>query len=377
MGRRPWFSERISRPGVEQPSYEEQLLLSEHDIHVMTSEYIDKYKKLERDFRQKTSLTHLDISILLIAATFQVLRWALLRNDTMRFNKASDSDKFFENIAGSLGEYLPASVETIVTDHTVPYDAIRLSDRFKGIYSEGTGISGVNHRYKTLGHDPLAGWVVGTANIATNTLSVNDVSSLFPSYHIRNQEFYAKTSLLQIMDWSIDMVQEKPEVIGAAFLKQAVHYSTDVFTKQGLPLPIINQVSPEASKFLVGNNIDVYSVTRGMAFSLLINKLIAMFHRLFFDSHSDDPKLYDVRTRKIVMYSNTLSTAINLGYVSLTKDFKALDVGGMLVTLWRILTDRKKIHEIKMEFIQKTLDDCFKKEEDAVNQRLAQYGFQI
>ena len=110
MGRRPWFSERISRPGVEQPSYEEQLLLSENDIHVMTSEYIDKYKKLERDFRQKTSLTHLDISILLIAATFQVLRWALLRNDTMRFNKASDSDKFFENIAGSLGEYLPASV---------------------------------------------------------------------------------------------------------------------------------------------------------------------------------------------------------------------------------------------------------------------------
>ncbi len=355
-------------------NYKKQLLLNDNEIAQITSRHMARYDELKRQFLSKSSLTKLDLSILLFTAALQCLRWAIITNDSGRFSQASDADRE----VAKLGEYLPADVETLLSDHTVPYDAVVQSERFKSIYPEfSTGVAGTNHRYTTLGHDPLAGWIFGTANIATNTLSVNKMSELFPSYHIRNQQFYAKTTLPQIMTWSANLLTDKPEVLGVSFLKQAVHYGTDVFTKQGLPIPVINTVSPEVSAFLIGNRIDLYSVTRGIALTMLINKLVEMFHRLFFNPSQDDKRLYEIRTRKTIMYSNTLSSLINAGYVGVTGNLKRLDVGGMLVTLWRILTDERAIRRLEIEFIEKTLDGELQKEEDEINQRLANYGFRI
>ena len=169
----------------------------------------------------------------------------------------------------------------------------------------------------------------------------------------------------------------KPEVVGAAFAKQIVHFGTDAFTIQGLPVPVINVISQETSKFLIGNQIDTYSVTRGAMLAIFINKIVEMCHRMYFDKNSDDERLYEVRTRKILTYSNTMSSILNVGYVGVTGNFKKLDLGGIFVTLWRILNDRKEIEKIRWEFIQKTLDGELKKEEDEVNQRLAKFGFKI
>ena len=358
----------------EKLSYEEQLRLSDAEIQKLTEQHMERYAKLQKEFLTRTALTAGDMALLMFTAALQSLRWMVLQNDVGRFDSAGQADQAVENV----GSYLPANFETLLSDHTVPYDAIARSERFKNIYpDESTGISGANHRYTTLGHDPVAGWLFGTANIATNTLTANKPLELFPSYHIRNQEFYAKTNVVKVMQWSWEMLGEKPLVVGGSFLKQAVHYSTDIFTRQGLPIPMINSLSPEASAFLIGNGIDVYSVTRGIALSLLINKLVEMFHRLFFNPSCDDEKLYEVRTRKIIMYSNTLSSVLNLGYVGLTGNLKALDFGGILVTLWRILTDQKAIRKIEIEFMEKTLDGELQKEEDEVNQRLAKYGFKI
>lgn len=370
-----WFSNmKAGAVSNRHDDYKKRLLLNETEIKEITSKHMARYSQLQQEFLSKSALTKLDLSILVFTAALQCLRWALIKNGVGRFDQASDADREMARF----GEYLPADIGSLLSDHTVPYDAIKRSDRFKSIYPElSTGIAGANHRYTTLGHDPLAGWIFGTANIATNTLSVNNPSSLFPSYHIRNQEFYAKTSLPQIMDWSVSMLADKPEVIGGSFLKQVVHYGTDVFTQQGLPIPIINTVSPEASAFLIGNRIDLYSVTRGMALSMLINKLVEMFHRLFFNPARDDKRLYEIRTRKIIMYSNTLSSVLNVGHVGITGDLKSLDIGGILVTLWRILTDEKAIRKLEIEFMEKTLEGELEKEEDEINERLSQWGFQI
>lgn len=102
-----------------------------------------------------------------------------------------------------------------------------------------------------------------------------------------------------------------------------------------------------------------------------------MVHKLYYDSSCDDKKLYEVRTRKVLTYSNMLSSVINVGYVGITKDLSRLDVGGILVTLWRILNDEKKIRKIEEDFIQKILDNEFKQEEDEVKQDLAKLGFEI
>ena len=361
-------------------NYDRQLSFSDEEVHVFSQAYIEKYRKLEYEFCKKTKLTSLDISIMLVAAALQTLRWYFMDNKSLRFNTDKDADNAFNGVfgkKGTIGEYLPADVASLLTDHSVPYDTVKRSARFKTIYpGESVGLSGTNHRYKTLGHDPVAGWIVGTANIATNTLAVNDWSRLFPSYHVKDNCIDGKTSLSNIMQWSYDIACDNPEVIGLSFLKQALHYSTDVFTTQGLPLPGINSLSPEASKFLIGNGIDVYSVTRGMAMAALINKLVEMFHKLFYNEHSDgDPRLYEVRSRKIVTYSNTLSSVLNVGYVAVTKNFTKLDVGGIIVTLWRILNDSKTVLEIKKEFIEKTLMGELQAEEDKVNSELAKMGY--
>ena len=56
-----------------------------------------------------------------------------------------------------------------VIESGVPYDTI------KGTAALGLGIGGTNHRCKTLGHDPILGWVFGTANILTNTMTLSDL----------------------------------------------------------------------------------------------------------------------------------------------------------------------------------------------------------
>ena len=111
--------------------------------------------------------------------------------------------------------------------------------------------------------------------------------------------------------------------------------------------------------------------------AILINKIVEMCHRAYFDKNSDDEKLYEVRTRKILTYSNTMSSLLNVGYVGVTRNFKKLDIGGILVTLHRILNDKKEIEKIRLEFIEKTLDNELKKEEDEVNEKLARWGYKI
>ena len=361
---------------VEKPDYVKMFSATEEEKKSALENYLDRYDKAVRDFKNKTSLTSWDMDILMVAAALQTLRWAFISNDFGRFDKASDADKAFKNVGKNLENlpFVPATIPKLLSDHTVPYDAVNYSENFSG---ESAGLSGRNHRFKTLGHDPLAGLIFGTANIATNTLTVNDFSQIFPSYHVVNQKIDGETDIFHVMKWSGELLTENPKIIGASFIKQIIHSGTDVFTKQGLPVPVINVISPETSKFSIGEQIDIYSVTRGATLAIMINKIVEMCHRAYFDKNSDDEKLYEVRTRKILTYSNTMSSLLNVGYVGVTRNFKKLDIGGILVTLWRILNDKKEIEKIRLEFIQKTLDNELKKEEDEVNEKLARWGHKI
>lgn len=365
---------------MTEEEYYNMLLLTDEEVEEVHSKHMRRYHQAVDEFANKTSLTSTDMGFLMVAAVLQTLRWVFFSKDMQRFEKASDADKAFKNIGEKLNDdYLPATVRTIgesLISHTVPYDAIKRSDRFIGIYDDMPGLSGTNHRYKAVGHDPLAGLIFGTANIATNTLTVNDWTTGFPSYHVRDQMINGKTDLYHVMKWTGNLLQDKPEVVGASLARQVAHSCTDIFTTQGLPIPVINVISPEFSGFLVGQQIDVWGTTKSASMAILINKLIEMCHRLFYNP-SEDLKLYEVRTRKILTYSNTLSSLINVGYVGATRNVKKLDVGGILVTLWRLLNDKEEIRNIKREFVNKTLDGELQREEDEVNQQLAKWGFSI
>lgn len=374
---------------------EEILLPTEHEIAMATENYMRRYDELVAEFKEKTALTDLDLTILIFCAALQVLRWSILSNETLKLDKASDADDKISQVIND-SEFIRPDIKEILTS-SVPYDAIERSARFKSIYGNfSTGIAGTNHRYRTLGHDPVAGWVVGTANIATNTMTVNngiigtgngdkllnlDLNAIlrewYPSYHVKDNKIDGKTHITKVLKWSVDTAKEKPEILALSFLKQSIHMGSDFFTRQGLPLPFISILSPEAAGYLMGSNmrIDLWSVSKGAIFAMIINKIVEMFHRLWFDPMRDDPKLYEVRTLKIIMYSNTLASLLNIGYVGITGDFKKLDIGGIAVTIWRLLTDREKIRKIRAEFIDRTLSNEFQKEEDEIREKLAKYGY--
>lgn len=367
-------------PEWNEKDLDQILTIPDNKLKGMSKAYAERIDFLEREFKDKTAFNRYDMTFLFIAAALQVFRWVLISNDSFRFNDDKTPSELLRKVGQSTSGYIPATITDVLMDQTVPYDAVKRSAKFKAKYPEfSTGVSGANHRYTTLGHDPLFGLIVGTANIVTNTLCVNKVVSLdpIPSYHVVNQEIDGKTDIGHIMKWTGNALTDNPELVFRSFLKQIAHAGTDVFTKQGLPLPIINSISPEASKFIIGHQIDLYSVTRGAALAMTINKIVEMAHKLICDYEGDDLRLYEAKTLKIIMYSNILSSGLNLGYVATTQDYKKLDVGGIAVALFKLLTSPAKIREIKNEFIEKVLSDEYKKEEDKINEELAKYGYHI
>ena len=86
--------------------------------------------------------------------------------------------------------------------------------------------------------------------------------------------------------------------------------------------------------------------------STFINQLIFIIHGLFFDGKTEiERKLYEVRTRKILSYSNMVATSSNIAVIAVTRDLNKLDVGGVAVTIYRLITDRYFIKKVKEEFI--------------------------
>ena len=85
--------------------------------------------------------------------------------------------------------------------------------------------------------------------------------------------------------------------------------------------------------------------------------IIGLIHGLFYDKEKDgDRKLYEVRTRKILSISNALASAGNIAYAVGIEDWRKLDVGGVLVTLYRLFTDVRFITKVKKDFIDTEMD---------------------
>ena len=85
---------------------------------------------------------------------------------------------------------------------------------------------------------------------------------------------------------------------------------------------------------------------------------------MFYDEINDNNwKLYEVRTRKILSYSNVIASTSNIIAVVLMtyngnkKAINYLDVGGIMVTLYRLISDQKFIAQVQQEFLAKEYYD--------------------
>lgn len=336
---------------------------------------------LDKQFEQATKLTGVDISFLFFATALQCIRQYVLtpfqerQNDKLSEKEAKKEEK---EILGRYdkkekskdfghGRYF-ASKEDIFLKG-VPYDVQFGSSDF------GLNLSGNAHRSRTLGHDPLFGWIFGTSNIMTNTLT--DWS--FRSYHVKPALMangrmkakiveHAKTPLM--LEYAVKRSSIDPDVLAMAVIKQRLHLKSDMFSTVGLPIPSMMVLSPETAEKLARHGIDFGNaliIGKQITYSIFINTLIAIIHGLFYDESFGSKSLYEVRTRKVLSYSNLIASASNLigvaiaetvavstGNTQLGKDaMKYLDIGGLAVTIYRIVNDKKFIQQIKHEFLEK------------------------
>lgn len=94
------------------------------------------------------------------------------------------------------------------------------------------------------------------------------------------------------------------------------------------------------------------TIGKQATYASLINMIIAMIHGMFFVGENEmERKSYEVRTRKIISYSNFIATSTNLAVVAVTKEFNKLDLGGIAVTIYNLIMNDKFTRQIKEEFI--------------------------
>jgi hypothetical protein len=298
---------------------------------------------IEKEFKARTRLTKTDLVFIPIAIALQCLRQYVLQPflDTHRLTH-QQGDRIKKIV-------VPKNLQEILCG-SVPYDAITKRDKD----SDSTGLGGSTHRYRTLGHDPVLGWFFGPVNILSNSLTKTD---FITSYEITDMKIGSQISTLKV----IEDAHEQASIefnLPVSIIRQAIHFGSDYFTKQGLPIPFISYVNNDVSKFLINNNINMLNVTEGFVLSSFINFMVSCIHKLF--NKDVSPELYEVRTRKILSISNTFASASNIVCVAITKNAKILDIGGLLVTIRRLFTDIRFIARLKQEFIEGKLDEEWK-----------------
>lgn len=334
-------------------------------------------KKIQDKFNQLTGLDKTDYAFLALATAMQVARWAIiahfsklgegfdpkdrLENDDKKIKELErkQRDAYKEKAGYKKGDEVAQGEYKdwlqILYTH-VPFDAI------KGTKDLGLGFSGRTHRIKTLGHDPILGWIFGPMNIMTDLMTTND----FRSYKVKDGTVTGVASTMKGFYGMYESTMEDKKRLASAIIAEAIHLESDKFTKLGLPIPILSSVCEPLAQALCDHHYDNMCFCRDLktvaiqaGFSMIINLIIGLVHGLFFDpSKHRDRDLYAVKTRKILLCSNVISSSSNLIYTGIKAyatgptAWKSLDVGGLAVTLYRLIADTSFIYRVQEEFVE-------------------------
>ena len=81
-----------------------------------------------------------------------------------------------------------------------------------------------------------------------------------------------------------------------------------------------------------------------------------------FQNEDEDKNLYEVRTRKILLISNSIASTSTIINSVITNNPKKLDIGSLLNTISHLFSDIRFISKIKEEFIENEISNKLMKE---------------
>lgn len=357
-------------------------------INSAVKEYGENLDRIDYEFKQLTKLQDSDAAFLIGATALQVMR-VLLINKLTKIEPAGKGSletslkdlqkKIFKPFDKTPGEnhLLYASKHHILKNRGVPYDATSFADFNNDIFK------GANHRFGTLGHDPLLGLIFGTANIMTNTITCPPSNSMFKGidlvpktfnvvYDIGGQNphivsadpFGVSAQFLTplMLASAANRILVEPDAAAAALIKQIIHIGTDLYTPMGIQLPFENLILDKATTEKLTSYVnmgDIVKVGGQAAAAIAINWLVAALHGCSLFNKDDGTEfcseMHQVRTKKILLISNSIATSSSVIQAAITKNPRNLDIGGAAVLIYRLFTDMKFISKLKQEFMTSEL----------------------
>lgn len=341
---------------------------------------------LKDEFNRNSSLSLKDMSFLFGATALQCCRWLFQPKINSKFEKISKNERhqasqdgYKEFVDGRkiAEDYEESNIKSRKYPDKVnmfllpvPYDAMIGTQKIviPGVSELGSNIYGINHHSVTMGHDPILGYFFGTINILSRTVTFKTPCWQTNLVHLhqgsrKDQYVGREIGFIDAINRAIDSAREDITRVPAAVIRQSLHMQSDKYTKGGLPIPLL---SPQKSQELLEKGWNSYELERfgkfiakntatvGMqAFSsMLINLIIETLHIMTYDEKVDGSfEVFQVRTRKIIMYSNVMASSSNVIYSAISRCVDNFDFGGFLVTIHRIATDQKFIEQIRDEFI--------------------------
>ena len=227
---------------------------------------------INKQFSKKTSIINkTDLSFLAIAVALQVTKALIFPYIAEKFNygrKVNLADRLEHNDKSIEAAHRNANdkfrdeyLEKHAAGHwinilyqTVPYDIT------KGSRELGINMGGRYHRMYTLGHDPILGWIFGTANILTDCITFNNfhtnrIVRVDPITGIQKMSITSETVRMEQM-FSECYHEVKADYLNlpAALFAQAQHLKSDEFTKMGLPVPVLSSFNEKFASTLYSEN---------------------------------------------------------------------------------------------------------------------------
>ena len=346
----------------------------------------DELEKINNQFSRKTSIVNkTDLSFLAIATALQVAKTLIFPYVAEKFNygksfnpseRLDHDDKFIEKAHKEandrfrdkhMGRHGTGQWINILYQ-TVPYDITR------GSADLGINMGGKYHRLHTLGHDPILGWIFGTANILTDCITFNNfhtnrISRIDPVTGGKKMVITPETVFAgQMFKECYDMIRADFLNLPAALFAQAQHLKSDEYTKLGLPVPLFSSINENFASKLYSENYDALCLARdtkiiGASFVVtkIVDIIISLIHGLF-RKNDEDKDLYEVRTRKILLISNSIASTSTIINTAITKNPKNLDIGSLLNTITHLFSDVRFIMRIKKEFVESEISNKLMKE---------------
>ena len=359
---------------------------AEQAVEKSVREYGENLERIDREFKERTRLQDADAAFVVAATMLQVARILIINSLTEVECAGAGNVKehalhdFQGRVFSGFDDRMPrksnhlfASKHHILNSRGVPYDATRYEAENIGLFK------GANHRFATLGHDPVLGLVFGTSNIMTNSITCVKETNVFgigariPTTHSVSYDAFGKNPQIGAPAGTAEMlvaagrrVVSEPDAAAAALIKQLIHIGTDLYTPCGIQIPfanlILNKAHTEAlTKYVSTGDVLKVGVQAGMA--ALINWLIAALHGcslIFKDDESDYcTEMYQARTKKIILISETIATSSSIVQALITENPKCLDLGGAAVLVYRLFSDARFIAKLKEEYVQSELNKIY------------------